>query len=107
MKTTLTSLAASGIIILKQPFMLMLDIAFFFQGYISISSRTGCNHLRQIRGDNYCAIRAVLFQALAGRIPILNLFACEEKTKLEKVCKDCTGTCATVKNTLLSCMRVN
>ena len=65
--------------------MLILVIGHFLQGYGSISSLTGCHHLRQIRGDNYCAIRAVLFQALAGRLPILNLFASDEKTKLEKV----------------------
>ena len=58
---------------------------FLLQGYGFISSRTGCQHLRQIRGDNYCAIRAVLFQALAGRLPIMNLFASEKITKLEKV----------------------
>jgi len=55
------------------------------KGYGFISSRTGCQHLRQIRGDNYCAIRAVLFQALAGRLPIMNLFASEKITKLEKI----------------------
>ena len=57
------------------------------QGYGRISSLTGCHHLRQIRGDNYCAIRAVLFQVLAGKLPVLNLFTatCNKKPKLEKV----------------------
>lgn len=61
------------------------------KGYGSISSLTGCHHLRQIRGDNYCAIRAVLFQALAGRLPILNLFASDKKTKLEKIPSTLSG----------------
>ncbi|XP_078366282.1 uncharacterized protein LOC144650473 isoform X2 [Oculina patagonica] len=55
------------------------------KGYDSISALTGCGHLRQIRGDNYCAIRAVLFQALAGRLPILRLFGAKENPKLEKI----------------------
>jgi len=60
---------------------------FFSQGYDSISTLTGCQHLLQIRGDNYCAIRAVLFQALAGRLPTLNVFTrAEEQSKVEKVC---------------------
>ena len=45
---------------------------FFFQGYFEIPSLLGLNNLRVIRGDNYCAIRATLFQVLAQRIPILS-----------------------------------
>ena len=47
-------------------------IMFFFQGYYEIPSLLGLNNLRVIRGDNYCAIRATLFQVLAQRIPILS-----------------------------------
>ncbi|XP_068707559.1 uncharacterized protein [Montipora foliosa] len=55
------------------------------KGYESILLRTKCQHLRQIRGDNYCAIRAVLFQILAGEQTNLNLFAPEKMTRLENI----------------------
>lgn len=41
------------------------------KGYQAIPAISEKNHLRRIRGDNYCAIRASLFQALATRLPIL------------------------------------
>ncbi|XP_028399893.1 uncharacterized protein LOC114523227 isoform X2 [Dendronephthya gigantea] len=42
------------------------------EGYFQIPQLLGLNNLRVIRGDNYCAIRAALFQALAKKIPILS-----------------------------------
>ena len=63
------------------------------QGYESILLRTKCQHLRQIRGDNYCAIRAVLFQILAGEQTNLNLFAPEKMTRLENVSTVPVHTC--------------
>jgi ubiquitin thioesterase otulin len=41
------------------------------KGYQAIPANSKKTHLRRIRGDNYCAIRASLFQALATRLPIL------------------------------------
>ena len=55
------------------------------QGYAAISSFVNCHHLRQIRGDNYCSIRAVLFQALVGGLPILNKFEIGKKRKINQV----------------------
>ena len=45
---------------------------FVFQGYFQIPQLLGLNSLRVIRGDNYCAIRAALFQVLAKKIPFLS-----------------------------------
>ncbi|CAB4023793.1 Hypothetical predicted protein, partial [Paramuricea clavata] len=42
------------------------------EGYFQIPHQLGLNKLRVIRGDNYCAIRATLFQVLAKKIPILS-----------------------------------
>ena len=44
---------------------------FPFKGYGLIPSHVGSYHLRRVRGDNYCAIRAALFQALVDGIPLL------------------------------------
>lgn len=35
------------------------------QGYSEIPSLLGLQHLRRIRGDNYCGVRAAIFQILA------------------------------------------
>ena len=43
----------------------------FFQGYNEIRNLSGCEYLRRIRGDNYCALRAALFQALSEGVDIL------------------------------------
>ncbi len=40
------------------------------QGYQHIPAVLGLQHLRQVRGDNYCAIRAVLYQALVGGVDV-------------------------------------
>jgi hypothetical protein len=42
------------------------------QGYYRIIDELGLTNLRVIRGDNYCAIRATLFQVLVQNIPILD-----------------------------------
>ena len=39
---------------------------FCFQGYFSVTDLFQCKQLRQIRGDNYCALRSTLFQVLVG-----------------------------------------
>ncbi|XP_076450657.1 uncharacterized protein LOC143286770 isoform X2 [Babylonia areolata] len=36
------------------------------QGYLAIPEMFSCQHLRQVRGDNYCALRSTLFQVLVG-----------------------------------------
>ncbi|XP_065832377.1 ubiquitin thioesterase otulin-like [Oscarella lobularis] len=52
-------------------------------GYSAIKG-LGFDTLRQIRGDNYCAIRASLFQALTNRTPMLRLWeALPYKTLVE------------------------
>lgn len=55
------------------------------KGYDDILSRTKCQYLRRIRGDNYCAIRSVLFQMLAAQCSIKNLFARDKIAKLESI----------------------
>lgn len=35
------------------------------QGYSEIPVLLGLQHLRQVRGDNYCGVRAAIFQTLA------------------------------------------
>ncbi|XP_069694471.1 serine-rich adhesin for platelets-like isoform X2 [Periplaneta americana] len=42
------------------------------QGYSEIPSQLGLQHLRRIRGDNYCGVRAAIFQALAQGLPVPN-----------------------------------
>ncbi|XP_047739860.1 uncharacterized protein LOC108678441 isoform X3 [Hyalella azteca] len=39
------------------------------RGYESIERRLGLRGLRGVRGDQYCAVRAAVFQALAGAVP--------------------------------------
>ncbi len=41
-----------------------------------------CTQLRRIRGDNYCAIRASMFQAFVTRLPVLEHFASEDLKKV-------------------------
>ena len=41
-------------------------------GYQMLMKNTGCNFLRQIRGDNYCALRATAFQILTQNVAILS-----------------------------------
>jgi len=41
------------------------------KGYRRVKEETGLTCIRQIRGDNYCALRAVLFKALSSGISIL------------------------------------
>jgi hypothetical protein len=48
------------------------------KGYQAIPANSKKTHLRRIRGDNYCAIRASLFQALATRLPILEELSSNE-----------------------------
>ncbi|PVD33777.1 hypothetical protein C0Q70_05037 [Pomacea canaliculata] len=36
------------------------------QGYLAIPELFGCQNLRRIRGDNYCALRSTLYQVLVG-----------------------------------------
>ncbi|XP_066995489.2 uncharacterized protein [Anabrus simplex] len=42
------------------------------KGYAEIPSKLGVKYLRKIRGDNYCGVRATIFQALAQGLPIPN-----------------------------------
>ncbi len=44
----------------------LLFLYWLFQGYESIPSALGKSHLRRIRGDNYCAIRATIYQCLVN-----------------------------------------
>ena len=41
-----------------------------FQGYSEIPGLLGLNAIRVVRGDNYCAVRATMFQALARGLPL-------------------------------------
>lgn len=41
-----------------------------FQGYSAIPAELNFKYLRQIRGDNYCGIRAALYQVLAGGLAL-------------------------------------
>jgi hypothetical protein len=41
------------------------SLSFVIQGYSEIPSLLGLQHIRQIRGDNYCGVRAAIFQTLA------------------------------------------
>ncbi|KAB7503965.1 Ubiquitin thioesterase otulin [Armadillidium nasatum] len=43
-------------------------------GYAAIPNELNLCNLRRIRGDNYCGIRAVLFQVLVSGIPIPNSY---------------------------------
>ena len=45
-----------------------------------MKEETGLICLRQIRGDNYCALRAVLFKALSSGISILAGFQMNMRT---------------------------
>ena len=49
---------------------LIMYIVFCLQGYYNLEDKTGRSHLRRIRGDNFCAPRAVVFQSLCGGIPV-------------------------------------
>lgn len=40
-------------------------------GYSQVVQSTGCESMRRIRGDNYCALRATLFQVLSQNLNIL------------------------------------
>ncbi|XP_065072302.1 uncharacterized protein LOC135696738 isoform X2 [Rhopilema esculentum] len=44
------------------------------RGYARVQDETGLECIRVIRGDNYCALRAVLFQSLSSGIDILANF---------------------------------
>lgn len=41
-----------------------------FQGYSEIPGLLGLNAIRVVRGDNYCAVRATMFQALVRSLPL-------------------------------------
>lgn len=41
------------------------SISFLMQGYSKIPVLLGLQHLRRVRGDNYCGVRAAIFQTLA------------------------------------------
>ncbi|XP_013399362.1 uncharacterized protein LOC106165622 [Lingula anatina] len=41
------------------------------KGYHAIVEQLGFKHMRCVRGDNYCAIRAALYQAIIHKVPIL------------------------------------
>ncbi|XP_078485394.1 uncharacterized protein LOC100177299 [Ciona intestinalis] len=41
------------------------------KGYSKIISSVGCSYMRQVRGDNYCALRAAVFQILTQRLPVI------------------------------------
>ena len=43
-------------------FTLSLYVCVFLQGYAVLSQSFGC--IRRVRGDNYCALRATLYQVL-------------------------------------------
>lgn len=45
--------------------------SFFLQGYHQVCQLLGMSQMRRVRSDNYCAIRAVLFQSLVNNMPIL------------------------------------
>ncbi|XP_064634305.1 uncharacterized protein LOC135492082 isoform X2 [Lineus longissimus] len=42
------------------------------KGYHVIPDKINCQHLRKIRGDNYCAIRASLFQIFVNNVGLFN-----------------------------------
>jgi Peptidase family C101 len=44
----------------------------FSQGYSEVPGALGLQDIRPIRGDNYCAIRAAVFQTLLMRLPVPN-----------------------------------
>ncbi|XP_043234321.1 uncharacterized protein LOC122387834 isoform X2 [Amphibalanus amphitrite] len=46
------------------------------QGYEEMASRYGLTHLQRVRGDNYCAVRAALYQLLAKGLPPPNANRC-------------------------------
>uniref|UniRef100_T1J9E1 OTU domain-containing protein n=1 Tax=Strigamia maritima TaxID=126957 RepID=T1J9E1_STRMM len=56
------------------------------KGYAHIPSTLNCLHLRRIRGDNYCAIRAALFQVLQLGLPFVDSF------------DGCTSVCEKLEN---------
>ena len=39
-----------------------------FQGYAAIQRLYGFSQLRPMRGDNYCAVRATVYQLLVNRL---------------------------------------
>ncbi|CAK8692308.1 unnamed protein product [Clavelina lepadiformis] len=44
------------------------------RGYKQLVKETGCRYMRQVRGDNYCALRATAFQILSQNVDILNSY---------------------------------
>lgn len=40
------------------------------QGYSAIPVELGFTHLRKVRGDNYCGVRAALYQVLSLGLPL-------------------------------------
>uniref|UniRef100_H2YYF2 Uncharacterized protein n=1 Tax=Ciona savignyi TaxID=51511 RepID=H2YYF2_CIOSA len=50
------------------------------KGYAKIITAIGCSYMRQVRGDNYCALRATVFQILTQSLPILQ--SVDELTRL-------------------------
>jgi ubiquitin thioesterase otulin len=59
------------------------------KGYKGIPGKVGFHHLRRIRGDNYCALRATLYQVLVHRLPLAEAIgSLQEVTKLLEVFRD-------------------
>ena len=52
------------------------DHAVSSQGYEEMASKYGLTELRRVRGDNYCAVRAALYQLLARGLPPPNANRC-------------------------------
>jgi hypothetical protein len=48
------------------------------QAYEEVPVLTGCRHLHQIRGDNYCGIRGTLLQCLIQNIDVLSKWQSSE-----------------------------
>lgn len=42
----------------------------FLQGYFAIPAELSYHHLRRVRGDNYCGVRAALYQILSLGLPL-------------------------------------
>lgn len=59
---------------------------FPFEGYNKVKDETGLICIRRIRGDNYCALRAVIFKILSSGIDILSEF--KDNHKLCQVGED-------------------
>lgn len=51
---------------------IFVDIFCLFQAYHELPKRTKFCHINVIRGDNYCALRGVLFQFLSQGLSLLN-----------------------------------